>query len=716
MAVLGVLTYGLSPYINTQHTGQAVILPTPYSGGGGNISNHTFSLAAEACPQAGTTALICSGMLTDDLITLPTNIADPIALRSDELLGVGVLECERRFVFAFDLVAGQPAPSNLPTTFTTSFGLDTCSMTITRRTPSDLDLTIIQTIKLPGATFGVIDNDAKTTAILGSENADIKGSVTGEVVTTLTQDENWQKPFSPGVLFTFSNIKGSFDGQFVFNLDGTENLSENFAASGFANVVIDQSRSTWTSDMSGKVSGSMAYTWQADNSNLVSQSKEIVQFTRLSFCTTACDITYSEKQEIYATKQALGDDPISGTIYSYQEHSEHYSGTGIGDPKAGTIKWNTDVTVTKDDTRKWTHDFKCTDKRCDFNEASAGTWQWNGNVHSTALLKPFQNNYSKTVTDTDKSVTFSCTKGVNCDVTWSGSAFKKEHDPGSGMACPPDFPKCPITYSNTRSGTAGYGQSGIDARGQSWSSFMKGVYNQVEPRLLVTDSSDISLKGKRVDDGIIWIGPSNLYSSYFHDIAVPGYFTVGTVQEAPTFMETKPKKLVPGRIKVFKSWSSSEDSLFVPEFQKIKAVLDQAAALGTTVLYEDTYDPDHFRHELDALSNGDMLINIGHGSPVGLYAGVADDKNLIPYPEIETSLHKNQVSLVAFAANSCYSGRAPISLLVIGPLNAGIFSNASGGLTNQIKVGSHSINQVIDDLVQQIADRLGVSSCAGTNK
>ncbi len=96
------------------------------------------------------------------------------------------------------------------------------------------------------------------------------------------------------------------------------------------------------------------------------------------------------------------------------------------------------------------------------------------------------------------------------------------------------------------------------------------------------------------------------------------------------------------------------------------------------------------------IPNNSWVLNVGHGTPLGLMAG----KYFVSYLELKSIIEKKNLKIDGFTGITCYFGRSSLGQRVIGSLGLG----ATGGginfpLGRIVGFGTNSWNLTADDIL-----------------
>ncbi len=533
------------------------------------------------------------------------------------------------------------------------------------------------TLGIPVAAFAItLHNDHTSTD--GTDTIDMAGSIvsTGTVKGVYNLRNNkWTIQFQQPK----ETIKGSLNAPFRFSLNSDNDLTDNLAASAGKDLTIDEKNSTWTLHTSGTVSGRIDLAVDEGKGSPPTLRNGGITLSALEFCPTACTISDTETLHAIATKTGRSD-TVTGKITVDTVHTENYTGTGSADLSTGSVHWNTDLHVTKDDVRKWTH------KLAD----SSSNWTYIGDIHSTADLKPFLK-YSKLVSDIKKDLDYQATRSMRG--VEKGGAHINRHEENStdnGVT------------TTIRTGTGSLGSTDNPV----WSGVydnQKEPYKTCDPSLYIT--SPASLAGQ-CNDPFSSIA-SKYTNTYLLNTIVPGFFTAGYRSEEgkSTTIQSRKTKALPQTITVFTSYLPG-DPAYTPELkQTISRFKAQVQAMGVIVKEFSTDSPDKMKAALSDIASGAWVVNLGHGTPAGIYAG----EDLVPWYSIDMILHAKQIKLDVFAADSCFAGHAPLSATIVGSISYGLGGSdaTQGGIGSVFGIGSNFFHYTANDLTQTLSQMLG---------
>ncbi len=368
-------------------------------------------------------------------------------------------------------------------------------------------------------------------------------------------------------------------------------------------------------------------------------------------------------------------------------------------------------------------------------------WTWTGDQTSDATIKPFQDNYQDVTTNVTKSIHYTDQVTGGC---WTGSYVKCTHKQDRTEQATKQQKRTVRGKSDTLVVT-GNGVTVNDetvadpaANPQECRTTEKGNYNyngpfsnysdpapmkvasfDWQPHLTVPPSGRCHYKGGTGYSLLqfIW-NPTNgslvhnLYGSYLGDMKVPGLFFASSGDNLTTIVRSPNFKAVPKTIVLWTSWdrnNSAEDADFESEYTTIKQTLDDLVSKGTQVIEYDTASKSKMLAALPSVPNGAWLINLGHGSVVGLAAGA----DTVPYWQITKYLDEHNVRLDLFAATSCFASRLTIADHVLAGVGVGYespFMHSFGLVTSAlVGNGDAQLHVTTTNLAQYWENRLGLT-------
>ncbi len=637
-----------------------------------------YGIKAVSCNP---TTLDCPSLVGSNQIIFPS-VIQPIAQRLDDLMNDAYNDC------FYDSTSQRWLTSKIGGSYQLKIGLASCSFTetvapdgrsgkvsysINLGIPSVIFLTDLDTLGLK-----TVKQKIKTQGsdiIQTSGSATITGTVTG----------TYPAPGSSYLNFTTNPDQedtrvGSLDAPFLFNLDSTVRLIDQLVSSAGDEFEINKDDSLWDIDTQGTVNGKIGFDFKGKKNDPASLENGGITVRALDFCPQTCKITDIEELNIKAVKKGKTDG-VKGPITVDMVHTETYTGTGKGDLATGTVRWNNDLHITKEDIRKWNHNLSA---------GANASWTYAGDMDSTADLLPFQNS-SKLISNIKKDLDYKVRRSFGA-TEQSGAHISKheENIVANGQT----------TLTRTGTGSRGTGSallySGVYDN-------QKSPFKNCDPNLYVTSPTGQVGQCRDPFDGI----DGRYTKSYFIDTLVPGFFTAGYRSEVgkSTIIQSRPVKNLPKTIVFFDSFKVNDPADGPGDRLNIESFLKQAEALGVTVQRQKTNTPETMLKAVESVPSGSWVINWGHGGPQGLVAGTT----VVKWSQIRMILEAKQVKLDTFAANSCFAGHSPLADTIVGSISFGIASQQANGIGTRFGIGSNSFHMTSGDLVAILRKLIGCS-------
>ena len=415
--------------------------------------------------------------------------------------------------------------------------------------------------------------------------------------------------------------------------------------------------------------------------------------------------------DLYFKGDKLGQkDGIKGTVTTGQFHKEIYTGSSAN---SNSFTWGRDLTVDKEDSRYWNHELN------NQKEGYGSSWVWYGDTTSKAHLEPF-NGISIIDDKIGKVLNLKSVvkhNGKDFASRYYGGVDKIEKKVGEGASG---------VITRTGTGSAIWANPlndpGGDPGPQSFiprahaisnTGYYEGIFDNTDANAVKITESDqagfIGLYRNPFD------GKTDYTKSVITDqlsIGVPGYFSVGYGDGEGTVISSKPIELVPQEVYIFQSYfGDKNEASFSGTYNKILNFLN-AKAKGIKVYTFDTSDRESFISATKSVSNGAMIINLGHGSPTGLY--LSRPKEHIAYSELESLVQDKNLSV--FMASSCFAGQSSIQSLaknIFASINFGWTGESTSDTGRFIGVNYNKYNYFENDLIQALSSIYGVT-CSTT--
>lgn len=463
---------------------------------------------------------------------------------------------------------------------------------------------------------------------------------------------------------------GNVDTSFTMTLNGKEDLLTNYLDLHNNEYILSPS-SIWRATTSGTVNGAIAGSWSADN--LIRDFK--TNLTKFDFCPNGCEMKMREELNVKAQKKSTPQDGVSGTLESFADHQETYLGFGKGNLTTGKVAW-TDLKVDKTDKRHW---------KQNLTYGSIGPVSlYEGYINSEAHLQPLIN--KSTVTSQEdkglsvKNIPINKTDAPNGTQEFQLVLHKREKS---------------VDGKRETSGT-GFRISCIKGINMSNCVNTEGVFDNKDTKMFVTYPE--SSKGQRYD---LFGGTDSYTKTYFlpGTLYVPNLFTASYGNADTTTISSRPIKLLPKKLYVLLSYSEENKDDFKSDVEKVRSLTSDLKNRGVDVVELRVQKKSEMISDFAQMENGSWVLNIGHGTPVALYAG----EELVAFSDIDKTLKDKQVRLDVLAAGSCYSGRSALAQVVIGSMGIakGSSKNYSQSDTSNtlLGIGANAWSYTIEDIL-----------------